>query len=102
MPPNDEEFAIKKWAMIPDDTDILVTHGPPHGILDIPKPPAEVRKCGCKKLLSAVLRVKPKVHIFGHIHGGYGRVEQDGIQFINASVCTELYQPINVAQIIEI
>jgi hypothetical protein len=59
---------LKKWNQIPDDTDILVTHGPPVGYGDLCY--SGVR-AGCVELLTTVQqRVKPKYHIFGHIHEG--------------------------------
>jgi hypothetical protein len=58
--------------MIPDDTDVLITHGPPHGVLDAAM---DGFLCGCEELLDAVTtRVKPRLHIFGHIHEGYGKI----------------------------
>ena len=53
------------WDKIPLDTDVLITHGPPHGILDLT---FDKIKAGCEELLLAVQRIKPKVHVFGHIH----------------------------------
>ena len=50
---------------IPEDTDIVITHGPPYGILD---KIYNGQSVGCKILLNVIERVKPKVHIFGHIH----------------------------------
>ena len=70
------------WSLIPDDTDVLITHGPPRNILD------KVRyggNEGCDDLRKRVFEVKPKLHVFGHIHEGYGQEEIDGIQFVNAS-----------------
>lgn len=58
------------WQMIPDDTDILITHGPPAGVLDLAYD-VETRKpipVGCLSLYKRVLAVKPQVHAFGHIH----------------------------------
>jgi hypothetical protein len=61
----------EKWGMIPDNTDVLITHGPPHGLLDAAM---DGFLCGCEELLEAVTtRVKPRLHIFGHIHEGYGK-----------------------------
>lgn len=57
------------WDSIPDDTDVLITHGPPYGILDVNM---EKERCGCPLLLEAVKRVKPQLHLFGHIHEGWG------------------------------
>lgn len=68
LPTGKTEITIAKWNEIPDDTDILVSHGPPFGIGDLCKSSLRV---GCPMLLSAVQeRVKPKIHAFGHIHEG--------------------------------
>jgi len=61
----------KHWNLIPDDTDVLITHEPPYGILD--KTHVLGKHMGCLYLTGALLRVKPRLHVFGHIHGGYGR-----------------------------
>ncbi|KAH8819963.1 Metallo-dependent phosphatase-like protein [Xylogone sp. PMI_703] len=58
--------AEQQWNQIPDDTDILITHGPPLGYLD------GDRKSGCKVLTSTLWRVRPLLHVFGHIHEGHG------------------------------
>jgi len=76
----------KKWMMIPDDTDILVTHGPPYGILDRTNYGQHV---GCHSLLPRVLKVKPRYHIFGHIHPAHGVQEERGITFVNAAICDD-------------
>ena len=60
-----EGKAIQKvWKKIPADTDILITHGPPKGILD--------GGIGCAELLSRVESIQPKYHCFGHAHGYNG------------------------------
>jgi Icc-related predicted phosphoesterase len=82
----------KKWDLIPEDTDILITHSPPHKILD--KTFAGIH-AGCEELGIAVKRIKPKVHIFGHIHEGYGSFTNGDTNYINASVCTRAYEPVN-------
>ena len=71
------------WDMIPEDTDILITHGPPKGILDQVGDNYESQ--GCEHLWNRVLEVNPIIHCFGHIHEGYGAKEFHGINFINAS-----------------
>jgi predicted phosphodiesterase len=60
---------------VPNGTDILVTHGPPRAHLDL-------LKLGCPHLLSEVWRVRPALHIFGHVHEGYGQewLYYDGVQ----------------------
>jgi len=62
------EACLLKWEMIPSDTDILVTHTPPIGYGDLC---CTGVRAGCVELLSTVQnRVKPKYHVFGHIHEG--------------------------------
>lgn len=82
----------RHWQMIPSNTDILITHGPPFGILDTVVNGSHV---GCKDLLKRVVELKPKVHLCGHIHEGYGKIKKGGIQFINASVLNESYELVN-------
>ena len=79
----------KHWDLIPDNTNILITHGPPFGILDIN---LEGQNVGCENLLAKVQKVKPSFHVFGHIHEGYGRIKKDGIDFMNCSILNELYR----------
>ncbi len=83
------DYIGKYWIKIPKDTDILLTHGPPNGILD--KCPESV---GCELLLKIVKQIVPKYHIFGHIHEGRGDEIHEGIQFINASSLDGRYNPI--------
>ncbi len=80
------------WAKIPNGLDILITHGPPFGILDRTTDGANA---GCPKLLEIVQARKPKIHIFGHIHEGYGMREINGTVFINASLCNANYDLVN-------
>lgn len=88
-----------KWALIPDAIDVLVTHGPPMGILDHTFTGEAV---GCEELRLAVARVRPRIHVFGHIHEAYGTAELDGTLFINASTCTLAYRPTNPAIVIDL
>jgi Icc-related predicted phosphoesterase len=80
------------WDMIPDDTDVLITHCSPFGILDQNKYGENV---GCKLLLKRVLEIKPKLHIFGDIHESYGVEVKNHVNFINASSMNEKYVIIN-------
>lgn len=69
------------WEHIPDDTDIIVTHGPPMGILDLSEDrDGNIDMCGCSALLKRVLSIRPKLVCFGHIH-------TDGI-YLNAGTRT--------------
>jgi hypothetical protein len=81
-------FEIKaKWDIIPADTDVLITHGPPKHVLDWVGRDA----VGCEDLALAVNRIAPRIHVFGHIHGGYGRREYGKTRYYNASVVNEAY-----------
>ena len=51
--------------------------------------------CGCEELLKVVQKIQPKIHVFGHLHHGYGQVTLDKTLFVNASNCTEEYRPTN-------
>lgn len=83
----------EKWEMIPNDTDVLITHGPPMYILDYTL--RDMINVGCLALYNKVIQIKPKLHVFGHIHEGYGVKEQDGTMFVNASSVTARYELIN-------
>ncbi len=70
------------WKPFPQNTKILITHQPPHGILDLT--PNHISR-GQKGLLEQVQILKPKVHLFGHIHASYGQLQTDETLYINAS-----------------
>ncbi len=77
--------AIRKhWDRIPETTDVLITHEAPYGTLD--KNDILGRHQGCQNLLGALLRVKPKLHVFGHIHGGHGRESAWNVTLVNCAV----------------
>ncbi|RMZ95347.1 Metallophosphoesterase domain-containing 1 [Brachionus plicatilis] len=85
------EQLLEKWNQIPDDTDILITHGPPLGFGD----KIGVRHVGCVELLNTVVeRVKPKLHVFGHIHEDHGIWTNGETCFINASICNREYRAV--------
>jgi len=87
------------WNNIPADTDILLTHGPVYGILDIV---INEQHAGDKDLLQKVMEVKPKVHVCGHIHEAYGFVKRGGTKFINACVLNESYELVNKPLVFEL
>lgn len=93
------EALKEKWDLIPEDTGILLTHGPAYGILDRNR---EGFYCGCAELKKAIKRVKPKLHVFGHIHEGYGGRKIDGIYSVNASVTNRNYRLANSPVIIDL
>jgi len=86
---NRGDAIAKKWEPIPEGLDILVTHGPVHGILDDTYGGMRV---GCEELYKKVFEVRPRFHICGHIHFGYGMRVLDDITFINAASLGEGYQ----------
>jgi Icc-related predicted phosphoesterase len=88
-----------KWNIIPEDTDVLITHGPPYTILDRCM---DNEMVGCRDLLERIEIVKPKLHVFGHIHGGYGQEQHGDTLHVNASICDESYDPIHRPVVIEI
>jgi Icc-related predicted phosphoesterase len=72
----------KVWKKIPAGTDILITHGPPKGVLD--------NGVGDEELLLQVFKIQPAVHYFGHVHGQNGIETVNGTTFINASIVNSL------------
>lgn len=82
----------KHWDLIPQGTDILLTHGPAEGILDRTVYGKEV---GCADLLDAVRRVNPSFFVCGHIHEAHGQEVSGRTTFINASVLDEDYSLVN-------
>ena len=80
------------WDAIPNDVDILITHGPPNGILDRT---ASGQLVGCEELMVQIHRIKPVIHLFGHIHEAYGTAYVNEICFINGSNLNLAYQYVN-------
>ena len=95
---NADEAKLKEvWGKIPLGTEILITHGPPHGIFDMVD---SVRHAGCIHLLSAVDIVRPRLHVFGHIHGNTGVTRLGRTTFVNAAVLDEQYRPLGAPPIV--
>jgi Icc-related predicted phosphoesterase len=72
-----EEALGDIWAQIPRGIDVLVTYSPPFEIL--------AKNYGSISLKMRVMDIRPRVHIFGHVHEGHGQVVKDGIMFVNAA-----------------
>jgi hypothetical protein len=90
LPKNGIEIA-GKWEAIPDNTDILITHGPAFGTLDtVTGRPWD--GLGCELLTQRIEVIKPKIHVCGHIHSGYGYEFKDGTHYFNAAVLDERYE----------
>ena len=98
-----EELA-ETYAAIPKGVDILVSHQPPYGFGDgaVGEQPGEVEHLGCRALLAAIARVKPRLVICGHIHEGYGYSEHDGTSIYNVSVVDEQYRLVRSPTVIDI
>lgn len=95
----DDALAIK-WAQIPAETQVLVTHGPPKGILDLNQ---EGVHCGSATLLQRVqLLNNLKLWVGGHIHPSRGMHFQNGVQFANVAICSEENMPLNDATVIDL
>jgi Icc-related predicted phosphoesterase len=98
LPRNGEELE-SKWSNIPEDTDVLITHTPPYGIGDYT---LSNHRAGCELLMFRLEQINPLVHIYGHIHEGYGVQIKNKTIFVNASTCDRMYNPTNAPQIIDI
>jgi Icc-related predicted phosphoesterase len=94
-----EELA-ERWRQIPLDTSVLITHGPPYGILDqLP----DGRHVGDRALSDRLPSLKNlKLHVFGHIHCGYGMQVTHGVTFVNACICDEQYRQSNSPIVVDI
>ncbi len=89
----------KHWNLIPNDTDIVITHGPVHGTLDRTKAGYMV---GCEDLYAKINEVNPVYHICGHIHEAYGLVQKNDTTYVNASVLDSDYNEVHPAIELEI
>lgn len=94
----------KHWDKIPKNTDILITHGPVWGILDIvwhswntatntPNEFLGYKHAGCQNLLDTIRHINPKLHVCGHIHSAHGQKTVGETTFVNASLLDESYSP---------
>jgi len=77
-----------KWAQIPQDTDILVCHGPPYGYGDL----CGKENVGSPSLLERIKEIKPKLVVYGHIHNGFGTWTLDKTILANVSVVDDRYE----------
>lgn len=87
-----EQGLAKLLSEVPEGVDILVTHGPPKGVLDKNK---TGDCCGSQALLDWIKSYKPKLVVCGHIHESYGTQWVDNTLVVNASTCNAKYKPIN-------
>ena len=94
------------WENIPEGTDVLITHGPAYGLVDKCPNFADPRgpwvSVGCNDLAKKIRRIKPRVHVCGHVHAGYGHAFLAETLYLNASICTERYAPTNKPLVFDI
>lgn len=107
-----ERYVMGKWGFfqynniirrqlfdnIPSDTDILISHSPPYGILDVYRQ----TNLGCNELLTRVKQIKPILHLFGHIHDAYGRMFSEYTEYYNCSNLDEEYKLSNEITVIDL
>jgi len=98
---DDDDNLRDHFKLIPNDTDVLVTHGPMLGILDLTE---RGPNAGSFQLAMAIGRVQPKVHIFGHIHEAYGFHKDPDFptRFYNVAHCNLQYAPVQPPVTIDI
>lgn len=116
-----EATAARHWQQMPDNVDVVITHGPPAGVLDELLPGGELnsecnsgnngfdtssdlirRNVGCRALAARIAKVSPRIHIFGHIHEAYGSHHVGGTHFINASCMNTRYELANPAHVVSL
>ena len=91
--------AIRAWDGISPDADVLITHGPPYGVLDLTY---DGRRVGCKHLAKKVKEIRPALHIFGHIHFSSGIYKEENTTYVNAAVLNEGYEIEYQPRVIEV
>ncbi len=95
-----EERLADRWARIPHDADILLMHGPPHGIGDLSG--YGWKHTGSESLTKRIEEIKPKLVVYGHIHRAYGIYNIGETVCINASHLDEDYNGVNPPILINI
>jgi Icc-related predicted phosphoesterase len=109
----DEADGERVFSRVPAGMDVLVTHGPPHRMMD---ECPDGRRVGSISLLAVTTTQAPRIHAFGHIHHSYGsewdagwlgdgdvpRLPDGGRCWINASICTEAYKPTNAPIVVDL
>jgi Icc-related predicted phosphoesterase len=91
----DPERLRRQWALIPDDTDILVVHGPPYGYGDGVPERDRVRHCGCPHLLARIQQIRPRLVVYGHIHEGRGEWQVGPTRLANVTLLDAGYSVVH-------
>jgi predicted phosphodiesterase len=92
----------RQWALIPNDTDILIVHGPPRGYGDGVPEASGVRLCGCPHLLSRITEIQPRLVVFGHIHEGRGDWQLGKTRVANVTMVDAQYRPVHEPFVFEV
>lgn len=85
----DAESLSAAWSRIPDSVDVLVTHTPPHGILDVS---GSGKVLGCHGLADRLKMLTPALHCFGHVHNSAGHRKISGTNYVNATSVNSDFQ----------
>ncbi len=86
------------WALIPQRVDVLITHGPPAGVLDL----FHGASIGCPQLRAAVRAKRPRVHLFGHVHDARGEATIGGGRFVNGCAQTGRLDQVRPVVLLEV
>ena len=97
--PRGGQKLTEKWAMIPFNVDVLITHGPRRRVCDY----VHSEYVGCGRLAERFRSLRPELHVCGHIHAAYGtHRDNNGCLTVNASICTERYSPTNAPVVVDL
>ena len=89
----DDADIHEHWALIPESTTMLITHGPVWGVLDeVERSESTTEHTGCKSLAERLKVVQPAYHVFGHIHEGYGSWKSGKTRYLNVSTMNKYYR----------
>lgn len=94
-----EEELASKYHSVPVDTDVVISHGPPFGCGDLT---VDGTRAGSQSLREHLLKLSPRLAVFGHIHEAAGRWEIHGGLWVNASVLNSHYQVVRKPVLIEL
>lgn len=93
----------RQWSLIPDDTDILVVHGPPFSYGDsVEDAPGVLRHAGCPHLLERIKQIAPRLVVFGHIHEGRGEWQLGRTTLANVTILDVDYRVVHKPWVMEI
>lgn len=114
-----EDLRGKRWAfqltpndaghraeLIPESANVVITHGPSAGVLDGFEVPIigeqRIIHLGDPYLYATLEETQPMLHIFGHVHGGYGTTKLGETECHNVAICNENYEPVNAPHVIDL